>query len=191
MHSAGPGQVPFQAHIELLHFFLDHRDAIIERIQALLNAQRKPPDSLRDGPLLAHQFEQCLFTLPGITHSQSRLQGQLDEARAARAFKPRRMAGLYNDLVAPAEMIMRGFHLWQQTRWPGRAGRVRHAHTLLHLYVLRCLELLTLRLWDDGSSDPGDRLSQVQGVLDRLWTSAPVDQPVLVRDARWLIQLAQ
>ena len=37
----------------------------------------------------------------------------------------------------------------------------------------------------------GDRLSQVQGVLDQLWTITPADQPVLVRDARWLIQLAQ
>src|SRR4029077_7749582 len=33
--------------------------------------------------------------------------------------------------------------------------------------------------------------SHVQGVLDQLWTTAPADQPVLVRDARWLIQLAQ
>ena len=35
-------QVPFQAHIELLHFFLAHRDDIVERIQGVLNAQRKP-----------------------------------------------------------------------------------------------------------------------------------------------------
>ena len=40
-------------------------------------------------------------------------------------------------------------------------------------------------------SERGDRLSQVQGVLDQLWTSTPADQPVLVRDARWLIQMAQ
>ena len=48
-----------------------------------------------------------------------------------------------------------------------------------------------MRLWDAGSSSAGDRLSQVQGVLDQLWTITPADQPVLVRDARWLIQLAQ
>ena len=48
-----------------------------------------------------------------------------------------------------------------------------------------------MRLWDAGSSSAGDRLSQVQGVLDQLWTITPADQPVLVRDARWLIQMAQ
>jgi hypothetical protein len=48
-----------------------------------------------------------------------------------------------------------------------------------------------MRLWDAGSSGAGERLSQVQGVLDELWRAMPVDQPVLVRDARWLIPLAQ
>ena len=48
-----------------------------------------------------------------------------------------------------------------------------------------------MRLWDAGSSSAGDRLSHVQGVLDQLWTRTPADQPVLVRDARWLILLAQ
>ena len=32
---------------------------------------------------------------------------------------------------------------------------------------------------------------RVQGVLDELWRTAPADQPVLVRDARWLFALAQ
>ena len=48
-----------------------------------------------------------------------------------------------------------------------------------------------MRLWDAGSSSVGDRLSQVQGVLDQLWRITPSDHPVLVRDARWLIPLAQ
>jgi hypothetical protein len=48
-----------------------------------------------------------------------------------------------------------------------------------------------MRVWDTGSSGAGDRLSQVQGVLDQLWKGMPTDQPVLVRDARWLIQMAQ
>jgi hypothetical protein len=105
---------------------------------------------------------------------------------------------MYNDLVDPAEMMVRGFHLWQQTHWPGHNGRVRYAHTLFNLYVLRWLALLSLRLWDDdhaGSpSAPDrvkDRLSQVQGLLDQLWRITPADQPVLVRDARWLIPLTQ
>src|SRR4030095_5620289 len=48
-----------------------------------------------------------------------------------------------------------------------------------------------MRLWDAGSSSAGDRLSQVQGLLDQLWKITPANQPVLVRDARWLIPVAQ
>jgi hypothetical protein len=190
---AGPrlGQVPFQAHIELLQFFLARHDEIVERIQGVLNAQRKPIEYLQDGSLLSRHFEDCFFTLTGVTHSQSRLRGQLEEAHWASGFRPRELPGLHNGLVDPAEMMSRGCHLWRQTRWPGRNGRVRYAHTLFNLYVIRCLELLSMRLWDAGSSSAGDRLSQVQGVLDQLWTITPADQPVLVRDARWLIQLAQ
>jgi hypothetical protein len=53
--------VPFQAHIELLQFFLAHRDDIVERVQGLLNAQRKPIEYLRDGSLLSRHFEDCFF----------------------------------------------------------------------------------------------------------------------------------
>ncbi len=58
------------------------------------------------------------------------------------------MPGVHNGLIDPAEMMTRVFHLWQRTRWPGRNGRVRYAHTLFNLYVIRCLELLTMRVWD-------------------------------------------
>lgn len=181
----------FQAHIQLLQFFLAHRDDIVEGIQGLLNAQRKPIHYLQDRSLLSRQFEDCFFTLTTVTHAQSRLRGQLEEEHWARGFRPRELPGLQNGLVDPAEMMIRGFHLWRQTRWPGRNGRVRYAHTLFNLYVIRCLELLSMRVWDAGANGAGDRLSQVQGVLDELWKHRPPDQPVLVRDARWLIQLAQ
>ena len=36
------GPVPFQANIELLRFFLAHRAEIVESIEGVLNAQRKP-----------------------------------------------------------------------------------------------------------------------------------------------------
>ena len=190
---AGPRlvQVPFQAHIELLQFFLAHRDEIVERLQGVLNAQRKPIEYLQDTSLLSRHFEDSFFTLPGVTNSQSRLTGQLEEAHWASGFRPSELPGLHNDLVDPAEMMIRGFHLWRQTRWPGRNGRVRYAHTLFNVYVIRRLKLLSLRLWDAGSSGAGDRLLQIQGVLDQLWTIRAADQPVLVRDARWLIQMAQ
>jgi hypothetical protein len=181
----------FDAHIELLQFFLARRDEIVEGIQGVLNAQRKPVEYLRNGPLLQRHFEDCFFRLTGVTHSQSRLRGQLEEAHWASGFRPRELPGLHNGLIDPAEMMVRGFHLWEQTRWPGRNGRVHYAHTLFNLYVIRCLELLSMRLWDDGFSSAGDRLSDVQGVLDQLWRVSPADQPVFVRDARWLIQMAQ
>jgi hypothetical protein len=186
-----PAEVSFQAHIELLHLFLARRDEIVERIQGVLNAQRRPVEYLQDGSLLSSHFEECFFTLAGVTHSQARLRGRLEDAHWASGFTPRELPGLHNGLVDPAEMMIRGFHLWRQTRWPGRNGRVRYAHTLFNLYVIRCLELLSMRLWDGGASSAGDRLSDVQGVLDRLWDIAPADQPVFVRDARWLIPLAQ
>jgi hypothetical protein len=189
--TAHRGPVPFLAHIELLQFFLAHRDDIVESIQGILNAQRQPLEYLRDGSLLSREFEDCFFALSGVTSSHSHLRGQLDDAHQASGFRPRAIAGLYNNLVDPAEMMMRAFHLWRETRWPGRNGRVHYAHTLFNMYVMRCLELLSLRLWDDPSISASDRLSQLQIVLDRLWKSAPHDQPVLLRDARWLIQLAQ
>jgi hypothetical protein len=185
------GQVPFQAHVELLRSFLARREDIVERIQGVLNAQRKPVQYLRDRSLLSRHFDDCFFTLAAITDEQSRLKGELEEAHWASGFRPRQDPGLHNDLIDPAEMAIRGFFCWQQTRWPGRNGRVRYAQTLFNCYLLRCLELLSMRLWDAGPSSAGDRLAQVQGVLDELWRSAPADQPVLVRDARWLIPLAQ
>ena len=118
-----PGQGPFQAHIELLQFFLAHCSDIVERIQGLLNAQRKPAEYLQDGSLLSRHFEDCFFI--GATQSQAHLRGQLEEAQWASGFKPREIPGLHNGLVDPAELMVRGFHLWQRTRWPGRNGRAK------------------------------------------------------------------
>jgi hypothetical protein len=183
--------VPFQAHVELLECFLAHRDDIVEDIQGVLNAQRKPMEYLQDSSAMSRDFEDCFFTLAAITQSQSRLRGQLEEAHRTGGFRPREMPGLHNGLIDPAEMMTRVFYLWRQTRWPGRSGRLRYAHTLFNLYVIRCLELLTMRVWDAESHSASGRLSHVQDLLDRLWTTSPPDQPIFVRDARWLIQMAQ
>jgi hypothetical protein len=185
------GEVPFQAHIELLQCFLSHRGDIVERIQDVLNAQRKPVEYLQDGPVLSRQFEDCFFTLSAITPSQSRLRGQLEQSHWASGFTPKSLPGLHNGLVDPAEMMIRAFHLWRRTRWPGRNGRVHYAHTLFNLHVIRHLALLSMRAWDAGTDGAGDKLSHVQSVLDQLWRTAPADQPPFVRDARWLMQVAQ
>jgi hypothetical protein len=194
-------EASFQAHVELLEFFLARRSELVERIQALLNAQRKPVQFLRDRPSLSRHFDDCFFTLPGIRGDHTRLKGQLERAHWARGFKPREIPGMHNDLADPAEMMRRAFHLWTQTRWPGRSTRDHYALTLFNLYLVRQLALLGMRTWngraDSGSgardpavSDAGERLAEVQRVLDALWKTAPPNQPVFVRDARWLIPVA-
>ena len=157
------GQVPFQAHVELLRLFLTHREDIVESIEAVLNAQRKPTRYLQDRSLLSRRFEDCFFACTAVTASQTRrksaqaegsvvrvkeLRGQLEEAHWAGGFRPRQVHYLHNDLIHPAEMMMRGIHCWQQTRWPGRSGRMHYARTLFNLYVIRCLQFLSMRLWD-------------------------------------------
>jgi hypothetical protein len=184
------GHVPFQSHVELLQLFLSHRDAIVEKIAELLNAQRKPIQFLQEGPVLSRHFEDCFFTVNSATRERSQLRGSLEKAHWASGFKPREQPGQHNDLVDPAEMMVRGFHLWRQTHWPGHSGRVRYAQTLFNLHVIRQLTLLTMRLWDD-EHPPKDRLSQLQALLDQLWKTTPADHPILVRDVRWLIPVAQ
>lgn len=184
-------QVPFQAHVELLRWFLTHRDGIVEKAQGLLKAERKPAHYLQDTPLLSRQLEDCFFTPAALVDYPLALKRQLDDAHAASGFKPRETPGLHNDLIDAAQMMVRGFRLWQETRWPGNHGRTRYAHTLFNVYLLRRLMLLSMRLWDSGPTHAGERLAQIQGVLDELWRTTPAEQPIFVRDARWLIPLAQ
>ncbi|MGE5074101.1 MAG: hypothetical protein ACM3MF_11790, partial [Anaerolineae bacterium] len=185
---------------ELLRLFLTHRVKIVESIEAVLNAQRKPIRHLPDHSLLSRQFEECFFARTAATAIQKSLRRQLEEAHWAAGFRPRKVQDLHNDLIDPAEMMIRGFYCWQQTRWPGHNGRMHYAHTLFNLYLLRCLQFLSMRLWDavpaagrqdEGPNSPSGRLAEIQGVLDDLWRSSPADQPAIVRDARWLIPLAQ
>ena len=65
------GQVPFQAHVELLRLFLTHREDIVESIEAVLNAQRKPIRYLQDRSLLSRHFEDCFFARTAVTASQT------------------------------------------------------------------------------------------------------------------------
>jgi hypothetical protein len=184
-------EVPFQAHVELLRSFVARRGEIVERIQGLLNAQRKPIHYLQNVALLAAHFEECFFTLPGIGSNQHSLRRQLDDAHRESGFKPRHTPGQHNDLIDAAEMMSRAFYLWQRTRWPGHHGRVHYAHVLFDVYLLRKLMLLSMRIWDRDASAAPERLAQVQRLLDDLWTSAPADRPRFVRDAGSLFALAQ
>src|SRR5690606_26199182 len=137
------------------------------------------------------RFEDCFFSLEVLGEAQADLRGQLQQAHWSCGFQPRQMPGLHNDLADAGEMMGRAFNLWQQTRWPGRNVIERYAHALFNLYFLRNLELLVMRLWDAGADQAGTRLEQVQQLLDALWQSSPPGQPLMVRDARWLIPIAQ
>ena len=185
---AGPSL--FAAQLSLLRSFLAHRGTIAGKIQELLAAQRDVA-ATPAVTALARQIEDCFFTLAGLPASQLALRGQLQAAHWASGFRPRAMPPIPNDLADPAEMLVRGCHLWRQTRWPGRNGRLRFAHTLFNLFLLRALTLLSVRIWDDGDRGAGERLEQIQRLLDALWQGAPGDQPVLLRDARWLLPMAQ
>jgi hypothetical protein len=185
---AAPQQLRFNAHVELLHLFLVQRTAVVDSIEQLLNCQKKPIDYQQDLLLQSQLLKDCFFTLSNLSREQIHLRDQLEHAHWASGFKPRANPG--NDIIDPAALMVRALHLWRQTRWPGQKGRVRYAHTLFNVSLLRCLALLNMRLWDDEVSGVGDRLLQVQGVLDALWRSSPADQPVLVRDVRWLLPVA-
>ncbi|HVY63684.1 MAG TPA: hypothetical protein VHH11_02570 [Gammaproteobacteria bacterium] len=180
----------FPAHVELLEFFLARRDAVVEKLQELLNAQYKPPRYLQDRRQLTRDFEECFFTLPDLGADRARLKGQLEAAHWARGFKPRDMGEMPNDLLQPAGLMERAFVMWAHTRWPSRKARVRHAHILFNVYLVRQLALLAMRTWDAGAGGTAARLAQAQRVLDAVWRGASADQPVLVRDVRWLIPVA-
>jgi hypothetical protein len=181
--------VSFEQHIELLQSFSARRADIAARIEALLNAQRRTAEYFQDVAQLARQVDDCFFGLPALAPTHASLRHQLEEAHRASGFKPRPTPGQPNDLVDPAEIMSRAFLMWQRTRWPGHHGRLSFAHTLFNLFVLRRLMLLAMRIWDSGP--PGNKLAQLQRVLDELWRSTPAEQPVLVRDARSLFALAQ
>jgi hypothetical protein len=184
-------QVPFQSHVALLQFFVIHRMPIVERIRGMLSAGQKPLQFQQDGALQGRRFEDCFFAQPGIQPEQAALRGQLQQAHWAEGFRPRDMPGIPNEMFDPADMMARAFTVWRHTGWPGRNGRIRYAHTLFNLHVVRCMTLLGMRLCDAGPAEAGPRLALLQETLDQLWKSSPADQPVLVRDVRWLVPIAQ
>lgn len=177
----------FSASVDLLHGYLARRDAIVARIEQLLNCQKKPLAFQQDLLLQGQLFSEC-FLQPGLPAEAATLNRQLEAGRVEDGLEPRAKPG--NDIIDPVQMLLRGFHFWNQTRWPGQKGRLRYAHNLFNLHIVRCLSLLTLRLWDDEDNNASDRLAGLQHILDALWEQSPADQPRLVRDVRWLIPVA-
>jgi hypothetical protein len=174
----------FASHAGLLRRFVAGRGEIAARVEAVVHSLRSPGAQPPGREAIFDQIEDAFFSQADPAH-----RGELEQAYCAQGFAPRPVQHLFNGLIDPAEMLLRAAHGWRQTAWPGRGARVWAAHILFNLYVLRALQLLSLRIWDEG--DAPSHLAGLQALLDELWRSSPPGQPRFVRDARWLIPLAQ
>ena len=181
--------VVFPDHLALLREFLDRRQEIIEHVERrLLNVREKDTSRSRSRGEFERILDSCFFGLPGLPRELATLKGRLAAAHLADGFEPVSLGG-YSHGFDPLELIVRAYQHWERHRWPGRNIRLPYAGSLFSVFILRQLEPLSLRIWDDGNEAATDRLQQIQRLLDRLNDDARV--PPLVRDARWLIQTAQ
>jgi hypothetical protein len=170
----------FVDHVELLQHFLAKRREIVDEIdRRLLNLKGKATRQHASRGSWAVMLNGCF--------KASRLSGELETARVADGFEPVPADGYARDLD-PVDLMLRAHHHWDQTRWPGRNARLIYAQSLYAAFMLRQLERLSLRIWDEGSGAAAERLQRVQHVLDLLNAGGA---PPRVRDARWLIQSAQ
>lgn len=179
----------FSNHVELLTALLDRGRSIVEQIEnRLLNVQGRDAARIRDYRLFQQPLETCIFDAAQLPSALAALKGQLAASHVADGFEPVPLERTSHELN-PGELIVRALDYWERHRWPGRNGRLAFARVLYAAFMLRQLEALSLRVWDDGHERAGERLADVQGLLDGLEAAAaPV---VLVRDARWLIQTGQ
>ena len=180
--------VSFVDHVGLLEQFLAGRRQIVDDIdRRLLNLKGKAvrQDSSRGS--WADILNGCFFQSPTLSIKAFRLSGELETARLADGFEPVAADGYARELD-PVDLILRAHHYWDHTRWPGRNVRLSYAQSVYAVFMMRQLEHLSMRIWDEGNGTAPERLQQVQQLLDRLNTGGA---PPRVRDARWLIQSAQ
>lgn len=199
----------FSDYIGLMERFLAARRAIVDDLERqLFGARGRVSAQHADRDSIADIFKTCFFESPAIARDLTRLSRQLDAAHLADGFEPARQDG-YSRGLDPVELVLRAFHHWERDRWPGRNARLVFADSLYAVFMLRQLELLSLRIWDKDeeggrvhfSVDTNvatekctrplftERLQQVQRLLDLL--NGHPGGIRLARDARWLIQTAQ
>jgi hypothetical protein len=180
--------VSFSDHVALLEQFLAGRREIVDDIdRRLLNVRGKAAGQPSDRSSLDDLFNGCFFESPAVSRDVSRLKGQLATAHVIDGFEM--ISGdAYSRELDPVELILRAHHEWDRDRWPGRNGRIAYAQSLYAAFIVRQLEHLSLRIWDDGNDMAAERLREVQRILDLLNTTAVAPR---VRDARWLMQTAQ
>ncbi|MGH9574685.1 MAG: hypothetical protein ACRD40_14295 [Candidatus Acidiferrales bacterium] len=186
-------QFSFAAHVVLLDQFLTRRADIAEKIEdRLLNVRGKETERIRNRAYFDRLLNDCFFGLPGLARDLVCLQGQLAAMHLADGFEPIQL-DRFSIEFDPLDLIVRAYEYWGAHRWPGRSGRLMWAQVVYSAFMIRQLENLTLRLWDEGNMQAGDRFRQLQALLDRLnETDAKSGTwPVIVRDVRWLVQTAQ
>ena len=178
----------FSDHIGLLGQFLAGRQQIVEDIdRRLLNVRGKATAQATDCRFFDDILTKCFFESPAVSTEGSRLKGQLAAAHLAEGFDPV-PADDYSREIDPVGLVRYAQHVWDRDRWPGRNGRIAYAQSVYAVFILRQLAHLSLRIWDEGNHMASKRLQQVQQLLDLLNTAGAAP---LVRDARWLIQIAQ
>ena len=171
----------FADHAGRLTRFLSHAPHIIEQIEArLLNVQGKDLARSPDRRRIEDILDACF--------GESRELGRVAAARSDDGFEPVPLEKRSHELD-PVELVARAHDHWTRHRWPGRNGRLSYAAALYSACMIRQLEHLSLRLWDDGADRAPAYLHDLQRLLDDLNGTAP--SGVFVRDARWLIQTAQ
>lgn len=183
----------FSAHVALLDQFLVRRSEIVERIEErLLNVRGKETEHIRNRAHFDRLLNDCFFTLPGLTAELARLKGQLAAMHRADGFEPIQL-DRFSVEFDPLELIVRAYEHWGAHFWPGRRGRLAWAEVVYSVFFIRQFENLRLRIWDDGNTRAGDRLQELQTLLDRLNAidAQEGSRPVFVRDIRWLVQTAQ
>jgi hypothetical protein len=178
----------FSDQTALLQQFLVRRHEIVGDIErGVLSARGTASGRNTNREMLDGILTGCFFEPRAVSPHAFRLKGQLAAAHVADGFEPVRTDGYARELD-PVELVLRARHRWDSDRWPGKNGRLAYAQSLFAVFMLRQLEHLSLRIWDEGRETAAERLQEVQRLLDALNTAGAVPR---VRDARWLVQTAQ
>jgi hypothetical protein len=186
-------QFSFSTHVVLLDQFLMRHLEIVERIEEkLLNVRGEETEHIRNRAHFDCLLNDCFFALPKLAPELARLKGQLAGTHVADGFEPIQL-DRFSTEFDPLDLIIRAYEHWGAHRWPGRGGRLAWARVIYSVFLIRQLENLSLRIWDDRDAQAGDRLQQLQELLDRLNGPDPrgSSRAVFVRDVRWLAQTAQ
>jgi len=176
----------FPAHIALFERFLDQSRRIVEEIERrLLNVQGR-----RDFPFgNSHAIEQLLSScfFDSTPRELAGLKEQLSSAHRADGFEAVQQDSGAHDFD-PAQLVTVAHSYWTSSRWPGRNGRIAYAETIYSVFLVKQLQYLCLRVWDDGHTCATAHSREIQDLLVRL--NGLTGAGMFLRTAPWLLQTA-